>query len=380
MNINRHNYETFFLLYVDNELSAADRKAVDVFVHENPDLGIELDLLKQTVLPADEIVLEKKDWLYMEAEISSLQEDLLLYADDELPIADRKSVEGLLRTDKAAQAEWKILQQTKLHPDNSVVFEEKASLYRIEPARVVTIRWWRVAAAVVLLGFAIRGGVSVYNNSASAGTDQTELAVKDRKGTEGTKDPGAVSNTTIIPGDQQSSQSTRDALTAANVNVQDRNADEIKNRNAGRNPAINTGLEAQQKNITAQTPIKQDNDLPRSYLEKINSSSSNQNTVASVEPESNNISRVSGNNNAVIENITINAGNSNFRNDQPVAAIQVANTGTPSTNNRYLDTDDKQKRTALSGLIRKAKRVVERTTNINTGEGIKIAGFEIALK
>ena len=50
-------------------------------------------------------------------------------------------------------------------------------------------------------------------------------------------------------------------------------------------------------------------------------------------------------------------------------------------NNRYLNVDDdKEKRTTLGGFIRKAKRVIERTTSVKTGEGIKIAGFEIALK
>jgi len=42
--------------------------------------------------------------------------------------------------------------------------------------------------------------------------------------------------------------------------------------------------------------------------------------------------------------------------------------------------DDKVKMSGLGGFLRKAKRVIERTTNINTGEGIKVAGFEIALK
>ena len=100
--------------------------------------------------------------------------------------------------------------------------------------------------------------------------------------------------------------------------------------------------------------------------------------IVSVQPSNSNINRVSGNDPNVVETNNNNTYNTN-RADQPVAVVQVANTETED-NSRYLDIDDKQKRTTLGGLIRKAKRVVERTTNINTGEGVKIAGFEIALK
>jgi len=67
MVINRNNYEEFFLLYVDGELSAGDRIAVEKFVSANPDLLEELNLLKETVLVADNsITFEHKEELYKE--------------------------------------------------------------------------------------------------------------------------------------------------------------------------------------------------------------------------------------------------------------------------------------------------------------------------
>jgi rRNA processing protein Gar1 len=42
--------------------------------------------------------------------------------------------------------------------------------------------------------------------------------------------------------------------------------------------------------------------------------------------------------------------------------------------------EDKVKKTKLGGLFRKVKRLVERNTNVQTGNSIKLAGFDIAIK
>jgi cobalamin biosynthesis protein CbiD len=62
MKIDRHNYEEFFLLYIDNELTAEQTNSVQQFVQENPDLARELEILQQVTLKADdEIVFDGKE-------------------------------------------------------------------------------------------------------------------------------------------------------------------------------------------------------------------------------------------------------------------------------------------------------------------------------
>ena len=68
MNINRNNYEEFFLLYVDNELGAAERKAVEDFVSQNPDLNGEWETYLQTKLsPDSSISFSGKHLLFRDA-------------------------------------------------------------------------------------------------------------------------------------------------------------------------------------------------------------------------------------------------------------------------------------------------------------------------
>lgn len=381
MNINRHNYETFFLLYVDNELSAAERKAVELFVRENPDLQIELSLLQDTVLRADDVVLDKKDWLYVEDGISSLQEKLLMYADAELDEADNRAVEALIVTDKAASAEWDLLRRTKLEADTSVVFEDKRSLYRKEEGRVVAIRWWRVAAAAVLLGFGLWTGIAVYKNGfTTTTTTGGEVADAGKNGKAG-QETGVQTNNNGPTGVNGINAARNDAGTTSIASVpgntdqtsgagdKSSNANEVKNRNKNNAETNNNGFAVKEEGNK-----KEDNNLPKPNFENINRTESNLNTFASVKPE-NNIS-TSGVNGVVVKTNPVISDPATA-----TAAIPVVYTDGDTNNDRYLYMDeDKVKRTKLGGFIRKAKRLLERNANIKTGDGLKVAGFEIALK
>ncbi len=67
MQINRHTYEEYFLLYTDEELNAEERAAVEKFVEEHPELKEELEILGQSVfIPDENIVFGNKEVLYKE--------------------------------------------------------------------------------------------------------------------------------------------------------------------------------------------------------------------------------------------------------------------------------------------------------------------------
>lgn len=65
MHINRQTYEEFFLLYADGELNESERKDVEEFVDQNPDLAGEFEMIGQTIMVPDEsIVFANKEMLF----------------------------------------------------------------------------------------------------------------------------------------------------------------------------------------------------------------------------------------------------------------------------------------------------------------------------
>src|SRR6187551_2503894 len=96
MNIDRHNYEECFILYWDNELTIAQKQAVENFVKANADLQEEFKLLGETrFTPDSNIQFEEKEFLLNNSfiNITNYEDQLLNYIDDEVTDDQRKEVE-----------------------------------------------------------------------------------------------------------------------------------------------------------------------------------------------------------------------------------------------------------------------------------------------
>jgi hypothetical protein len=164
MIINRNNYEEYFLLYIDRELSAAERAAVEHFVTENPDLRPELEALQSVTLDGtDTISFPGKKELLSTGSLLSIvtaenrTEYFILYADNELSNEQKASVEQFVYHHPEHQQEFELFLQARIEADRTVIFEDKNSLYRKE-ATVRPISGWfklsaAVAAAVIFLIF-----------------------------------------------------------------------------------------------------------------------------------------------------------------------------------------------------------------------------------
>ncbi|MEI9806666.1 MAG: hypothetical protein WDO16_01610 [Bacteroidota bacterium] len=126
MKLNRHNYEEYFILYLDNELGSEDRREVELFAEENPDLKAELDILLQSKLTPDTgITFTNKESLLARdssfINLNNYEEWLLSYIDNELTATETKDVERFITEHPAVKTELGLLQKTKL-PFEAITF------------------------------------------------------------------------------------------------------------------------------------------------------------------------------------------------------------------------------------------------------------------
>ena len=365
MLINRNNYETFFLLYADDELRADERKAVEDFVAENKDLKGELNLLIAAILPAEEIVMTDKSFLYRAIVFNAaLQEKLLLKIDNELSAAALENVNNILATNNEALQEYNSLLGTKLNANDKIVFEEKQLLYKKEKDNVIAFRWVRWAAAAVLIGFGLFFSIAFFSKKEII--DNTVAVIKTPENNNTKQGPTVMADTqTNTVAKTLSAIKNNRSKNQVGQNIPEENIALVKKEKTENLSKEKNIINNIQKNKEEVLAINKTNEktLP---LQKI---VTNQNTV----PETASLK--------ITEKHTAALASQNIEPLENTYAQVASFTDTEKNENKifYID-EDELKRSKIGGFFKKVKRMVERTAKIKTGNSISIAGFEIASK
>lgn len=373
MNINRDNYEEYFLLYIDNELSVAEKNAVDTFVSDNPDLLEELVMLQQSVVKPAAIDFPDKEALKKPETVDdSVQEKLLLLLDNELKGKEKAAMLSLVQYNAAVKQEWKILQQTRCSPADIIEFKEKALLYKKEPRRVVAISpkavaWWRFAAAAILIGVGLWGTVSYFDDNGKSDPSYVSDGEKVKVDTTITaKRIASPANdiTKAVEVNSPVSNSTASTAITSKPIKDDATKPAIENIVEG-----NQGVLKKGKDDNAGTIVKTPKEDQEAVLESINNDISNEKVIVNVTPETQN--------NNIKSNIEIPSSVENS------IAINTSLKTDAGDNNTFAfeDEEEKPRKTKLGGFFKRVKRVIERKTKIKTGsdDEVRIANMSFAM-
>jgi hypothetical protein len=380
MNINRYNYEEYFLLYVDNELTKAERLEVETFVHNNPDLEEELIMLKQSKLRPENFISFPGKSVLLKPEPASLinetnyEEFFLLYVDNELDAAFRKDVEAFAATQPRFQQELDLLMQATLQPEEAIVFPDKSLLYKEPAERRVVIAWWRAVAVAAMLLLAL--GIFWISSSDKSGSTlpsgvakteegkKTEQQQKDNNNVAQNEDPaaGEEKEQLALPADRQpvpQQVNNEQQLASHNKNNTNKKSNDDHQPVSGdKLYAVNNQNNTQDENPGTQPKIaKVDAGVEKSANRNISTGLEIASLASAVKAKSDPIVQTAA-------NLTSPFPEEEVANENAIAMTPV------------------DKKNKMRGLFRKVTRVFEKTTNLPAVEekGILIGGFEIALK
>lgn len=358
MTINRHNYEEYFLLYVDHELTAAERVLVETFIEENPDLKVELEILQQTTLQIDAKLDDAfKSKLLKEESVT--EEQLILLLDGELRKEDAMKVQEAIVADSQLQNDWAWLQRSKLSADTSVVFPDKSLLYKeAQPARVfymsAAVRRWSAAAALLLM---LGTGYWLYNKQTT-----TDPVAGVETGTP-VQQPGTVT--------KPESSTTNDTPVTNEALAQEQKVTE--------QPTVTPTPVVKQNNINQQ-PVKQQ----QNNTIAINNKPQQEQLPVVVQQPENKLQTQD----AIVKTETKTDNN---RNNLPTSTVPPS-TNIAASSVSYVNYDEqgsedeqegllnenKQRSTGLKALLKKAKRTLERRTGIQSGDSqVRFAVFAV---
>lgn len=363
MNITRDNYESFFILYLDKELSQEEMLEVDAFIAGHPDLLQEFMKFKEVLFQPEEQIIFNHKTQILRYEGLSIEEKMLLFLDRELSGPEADQLQKQIDDSELLTSEWEVLKGTRLHEDEVIVFKDKAILYRKVNERVISGKFIKWAIAAAFIGAAIMIGIRLNNLEYKA--DQHSIALQQPK-------------RTAIPLPKPSKPAGKQDSPVPATKAMPKQV-EVK-REPNKPIADNYVAAATTKKIVAGgrvASVSRPKLKPEPSLEETKLFAKNKNTefntkidnplieqkITSIKPE---------------ERIGLTDVNTLNLPKNSLATTAVF-TNEKSENRILFMNEDNMMHSRAGSLFRRIKRTVERKTKINTGNSLKIAGFEIAI-
>lgn len=184
MKINRNNYESYFIDYLEGKL---DVSLVDDFIEfltSNPDLKEELSMFEPISVEPENAVFGKKELLFKEKFDleSEFNHAAVANIEGDLSDTEKDAFDKYIAAHPEKKEELALYSQTKLAPDENIVFSKKNRLYKKTLTKTITLWGSRVAAILVM-------AISVYlfiQKNESKNTINLEVATAEEKQTEKT--------------------------------------------------------------------------------------------------------------------------------------------------------------------------------------------------
>lgn len=131
--INRHNYESFFIDYIEGNLSVSKRNEFLAFLESNPDIKEELQAWEEVKInPDTNVFFPEKHALKKSKSILSEESPFeeLCIAKMEGDLTDNESslFDQYIREEPEKAKIYNLYSKTKLAPDKSIIFPEKEKL------------------------------------------------------------------------------------------------------------------------------------------------------------------------------------------------------------------------------------------------------------
>ena len=177
MSINRHNYESYFLDYLEGKLTSTDTRRLMEFLSENTDLQEELKQFETIELKPDTISFNSKETLkrtvIQPAIINSDNFDnyCVAYLEHDLDSNSLQELKNYLATHPERNKDYELHSKTILQVDKHIIFSNKQGLKKEIPRNKTYSIYKYVAAAAASTALIVLA--YNYNNSK---VDNNQLA------------------------------------------------------------------------------------------------------------------------------------------------------------------------------------------------------------